>query len=395
MIKSPNEWRNFIEDSTPGSNKQMPGSFAKILTKEEKAHQKKMLEAVKKSQSPKPESTKKLEKEPSRVDIGEIMSADISSEEEAAASEHSLNDSEFNRRQRGTSTPEPEQHSDEDEDQFIKRRNFVEEDEFVSKHVINGLPEFNEFAIVDEEFEITEEREMLIIAIKKELIRFCILRIFRPDLLVDQLKRIVAIYFGEMFVKDQQVTYPEVRRLTTKLDINLMLISKNMDAQDEILRMRQVLRVVKPLVYKNLNTKTLKQLPKLLAQCAIRGEWLLLDNVDQQSIYFSKLLSLFKHMFNLSEENRMKAEKAERKAKKAMVGSSVTFRNANRGKGIGLDEDEPMILEDEEVPEEEKAAMSENEISFEFPRTHKFAIHDSFRLWLSTRQGHLMPVILL
>jgi hypothetical protein len=38
-------------------------------------------------------------------------------------------------------------HSDEEEDAFLKRRNYIQEDEFVVKNIINGLPEYNEFKI--------------------------------------------------------------------------------------------------------------------------------------------------------------------------------------------------------------------------------------------------------
>jgi len=30
---------------------------------------------------------------------------------------------------------------------FLRRRNLIEEDEYVSKKIINGLPEYNEFKI--------------------------------------------------------------------------------------------------------------------------------------------------------------------------------------------------------------------------------------------------------
>jgi len=83
------------------------------------------------------------------------------------------------------------------------------------------------------------------------------LRIFRPDLITDQIKRIVSIYFDETFVNDNQVAYSDIKKQVSKMDVNLMLVASNQDAQNELMRMRQVLRIAKPMVYKSLNAKNL------------------------------------------------------------------------------------------------------------------------------------------
>jgi Leucine-rich repeat (LRR) protein len=156
----------------------------------------------------------------------------------------------------------------------------------VSKYVVQGLPEFNEFTVNEEEFEVNEDRENIVLNLKREFARFCILRIFRPDLLVDQVKRIVSIYFDETFVNEGRASYVEIKDQMTKLDINLLLVSGNNDAQNEIIRMKQVIRVMKPLIYKNLNENNLKKFPRQLAEAAIRGDWLMFDNIMQAEKYF-------------------------------------------------------------------------------------------------------------
>ena len=53
------------------------------------------------------------------------------------------------------STPELPEQSDEEEDVFFKRKNHIDEDEFVSGKVINGLAEYNEFKITKTEVDRT------------------------------------------------------------------------------------------------------------------------------------------------------------------------------------------------------------------------------------------------
>ena len=54
---------------------------------------------------------------------------------------------------RRVDSPPLKDRSDEDEDMFLRRRNYIEEDEYVSKKIINGLPEYNEFKIGSENTE--------------------------------------------------------------------------------------------------------------------------------------------------------------------------------------------------------------------------------------------------
>lgn len=58
-------------------------------------------------------------------------------------------------------------------------------------------------------------------------------------------------------MNDNQVAYSDIKKQVSKMDVNLMLVASNQDAQNELMRMRQVLRIAKPMVYKSLNAKNL------------------------------------------------------------------------------------------------------------------------------------------
>ena len=73
------------------------------------------------------------------------MAADNSDSDEPG---HAVKEAQFGTKNlRETQTPPLSDHSDEEEDAFLKRRNYIQEDEFVVKNIINGLPEYNEFRI--------------------------------------------------------------------------------------------------------------------------------------------------------------------------------------------------------------------------------------------------------
>lgn len=62
------------------------------------------------------------------------------------------------------------------------------EDEYVSKQLIQGLPEFHEVPLRRErESASSADREQTTTAVKRSLLRLCVLRIFRPDLVEEQL----------------------------------------------------------------------------------------------------------------------------------------------------------------------------------------------------------------
>ena len=76
------------------------------------------------------------------VNIEDILKADDNDSDDMA-----VKDEQDGTKARETHTPPLSDHSDEEEDAFLKRRNYIQEDEYVSKNIINGLPEYNEFKI--------------------------------------------------------------------------------------------------------------------------------------------------------------------------------------------------------------------------------------------------------
>jgi len=100
---------------------------------------------------------------------------------------------------RETQTPPLSDHSDEEEHAFLKRRNYIQEDEFVVKNIINGVPEYNEFRIGTTAEEGDQEQEALQFKVNRDIFKCCILRIFRPDLMVEQMKRLIDDVLDESY----------------------------------------------------------------------------------------------------------------------------------------------------------------------------------------------------
>lgn len=111
-----------------------------------------------------------------------------------------MNEAQFGTKNlRETQTPPLSDHSDEEEDAFLKRRNYIQEDEFVVKNIINGVPEYNEFRIGTTAEEGDQEQEALQFKVNRDIFKCCILRIFRPDLMVEQMKRLIDDVLDESY----------------------------------------------------------------------------------------------------------------------------------------------------------------------------------------------------
>ena len=86
------------------------------------------------------------------IDIDKIFQADNS--DASSCSEIGEDDNSKRKKSRRTiESPPLLDRSDEDEEMFLRRRNLIEEDEYVSKKIIEGLPEYNEFKIGSEKEE--------------------------------------------------------------------------------------------------------------------------------------------------------------------------------------------------------------------------------------------------
>ena len=116
------------------------------------------------------------------IDLDKLFSADDSGN--CTSSDENNNDNSKKCRRR-VESPTLDERSDEDEEMFLRRRNYIEEDEFVSKKVINGLREYSEFRIGETEESFDEQKEALQSRLTRDMLRFCVVRVFRPDLIIE------------------------------------------------------------------------------------------------------------------------------------------------------------------------------------------------------------------
>jgi hypothetical protein len=174
------------------------------------------------------------------VDIDKLFSADDSGNDSSSDGCNGANNCKKGRR--AIESPTLEERSDEDEDMFLRRRNYIEEDEFVSKKVINGLREYSEFRIGDTEESFDEQKEALQSRLTRDMLRFCVVRVFRPDLIIEQVKRLIGAFLDESFTNIGPFNYNDVMRGTDHYAANLLILGPDVDAHQELLRMRKVLK---------------------------------------------------------------------------------------------------------------------------------------------------------
>ena len=115
---------------------------------------------------------------------------------------------------------------------FLRRRNFLEEDEYVSRKIIQGVPEYSEFKIgyeYNEEFDHKKQ-----IRLNRDILRFCMMRVFRPDLIIDQVKRFIEGFLDNSFTHVPVFNFAEIFRSTEHTVATLLVTKDSIDTYSEI-----------------------------------------------------------------------------------------------------------------------------------------------------------------
>jgi hypothetical protein len=61
------------------------------------------------------------------------------------------------------------------------------------------------------------------------MIRFCFMRVFRPDLIVEQVKRFIEIFLDQSFTQVAPANYNEMLKNTLCDQPNLLIIGQDVD----------------------------------------------------------------------------------------------------------------------------------------------------------------------
>jgi hypothetical protein len=175
----------------------------------------------------------------------------------------------------------------------------------VSKNIINGLPEYNEFKIGENE-EVDQAQEHLQFKINRDILKFCLLRIFRPDLVLELVKRIIEDVLDESFTDQEPFNFQNVLKHTDNKRATLMMMDPSMDAHQELLRMKIETKQSMPLIYKALTVKNITKLPEILTDAAQQGHWVLLDGLHLVIQYVPAIMKLLESMFFFHEDQKEK-----------------------------------------------------------------------------------------
>ena len=138
MIVNHAEWEKFINGMDDQANPLVPGPYAQYSVDQGPA---KSVEQLRKERLRREaEAMEAL----GHIDYDKIFSAD-DSDRSSSSDEYGGAGPGGKKARRAVESPTLDERSDEDEDMFLRRRNYIEEDEFVSRQVISGLPEYSEF----------------------------------------------------------------------------------------------------------------------------------------------------------------------------------------------------------------------------------------------------------
>lgn len=259
MIKSPTAWSTYINDSDNIANPVLPMT----LDPEESREQKKTSKVPSKASSPSKGKQIKPPSEPSEVqpvDYDQIFSADDSEEEEEKKDgsqsdeegeaeeledevEEIEEDDEENSFGHSSNIHESPLHSvlgDEDGPRRKKKKEESSEEGGAYAGGVTGVEEYTEFQIGSEVYAQDMRRKQQ--KLKDKILRFCVLRVFRPDLVLSTIREFITILLDESFALPPDFSFNEVFRNTSAGAANLLITGANVDTHSELMTMRKVIK---------------------------------------------------------------------------------------------------------------------------------------------------------
>lgn len=97
-------------------------------------------------------------------------------------------------------SPPLETRQEEDEETFLKRKNLVEEDRYIGRKRVDGLPEYSHFDTTEIEEELGDNEKIQNV-VNRLVFRFCVLRIFRPELAEDFIKTFIELFLDSSYTQ--------------------------------------------------------------------------------------------------------------------------------------------------------------------------------------------------
>ena len=104
------------------------------------------------------------------------------------------------------------------------------------------------------------------------------MRIFKPELILDCTKRFIQIFLDTSFTGQPPFNYNEIVRNSDHQLPNLIIKDQSQDVLVEIQRMQRVISKQCPLHHIVLNNQNIKKLANLLAESALSGHWILIED---------------------------------------------------------------------------------------------------------------------
>ena len=74
------------------------------------------------------------------------------------------------------------------------------------------------------------------------MIRFCVLRVFRPDLILSTIKEYISILLDESFALPPDFSFTDVFKNTSAGAATLLITGANVDVHSELITMRKVIK---------------------------------------------------------------------------------------------------------------------------------------------------------
>lgn len=284
MIAHEAEWEQFIQSSKEQLDGPLPGSYGQYGIGEDE-----------------PEPTEKRKKKPEPMeeafDLDEVFNAEDSVQRQFSSDEDGGPDQKnaepgsraetAERDREYADSPALPVRAAEDDDAFYKRKSLVEEDQYVGKKRIDGLPEYAEFDTAA--FKEEGDRDAVQLLLNKVVLRFCVLRIFRPELTELMVKTFIELFLDSSYTQAPPFQYLDVMRQSESTCPNLIMRDASIDPQAELLRLQKVVKKECQFHYVALTPQSLRQLPGMLAFAAQSGHWVLLDNLENVEDHLPEL----------------------------------------------------------------------------------------------------------
>ena len=207
----------------------------------------------------------------------------------------------------------------------------MDDREQVADSLVMGVSEYHEFRLGSVRFEkemITKKQQVM-----KDLLKFCLIRIFRPERIVRDIQRFLGSVLDPRFMEPPVFNLATLYKETTCYSPLLFILSPSINTLNELQILKyQIQQESTQIDYMPMGSNNNDKVQQLILRSAINGNWLLLENLHLVTEWIPTLEKFIHTMYKEDKRDTHKEEEHSETENNDTSRVETTTNNNNNNK---------------------------------------------------------------